>query len=630
MCGICGILSLDGRPVDLGDLHAMTEQIVHRGPDDSGVYRAPGVGFGFRRLSIVDLSAAGHQPMTTPDGRYTIVYNGEVYNHRELHDELAARGVVFHSKCDTEVVLQAFVTWGIDCVERLHGMFAFAVHDTTNATTWLARDRFGIKPLYYAVEGRRLTFASEIGALLPVLGERSVNQQMVFDYLVHDRIDHTEQTFYRGVLKLSPGHWMKVADGDVQIRQWYDLRERVQSAQGSLARDGDDVNVYRERFAQVVKTHAISEVPLGVSLSGGIDSSAIVGMLLRQNGGYVDTFSAVYGKGQRGDESEFIDAFTPLGSVPHFVTPSAGTLYDDLQRFTRAIGEPSVRTGPYAQFKVMELASRHVTVMLDGQGADEILAGYPNLPGHYYHALMRRGRLGTLASELRAALRYRSGAIGWQTALLLSLPRGLLQRLAVTKCHYVDAGFARRYSRDSTVPSVFYGATDLRSALIAMTTHKLQHLLKWTDHNSMHFSIESRVPFLDHTFVEATLALPGHAIIERGMTKSILRRALRGLVPDAILERRDKIGFGTPEDEWFRQPALRDVIRDAIESPTLRDIGAVDIAAMRGIFDRHMARAGNDARALWKCLHLHLWLTGLRGNPGRRDMNRRPAAAAVA
>lgn len=621
MCGICGILSLDGQPVDQEELHAMSERIVHRGPDDSGIFQARGVGLGFRRLSIVDLSTAGHQPMTTADGRYTIVYNGEIYNHRDLHAQLAARGVVFRSKCDTEVVLQAFATWGIDCVERLQGMFAFAVHDATNATTWLARDRFGIKPLYYAVESRRLMFASEIGALLPVLAERAVNPQMVFDYLVHDRIDHTEETFYRGVLKLSPGHWMKVADGGLQIRQWYSLRERVQAAQpsaGTHPKSGtEEVNAYRERFAHVVRTHAASEVPLGVSLSGGIDSSAIVGMLLRQTGG-VDTFSAVYGKGQRGDESEFIDAFTPLGIMPRYVKPSAVTLYEDLQRFARVIGEPSVRTGPYAQFKVMELASRHVKVMLDGQGADEILAGYPNLPGHYYHALMRGGRFGTLASELSAALRHRSGAIGWQTALLLSLPQRLLQRLAMAKRGYVDAAFARRYSRESTVPGLFYESSDLRSTLIAMTTHKLQHLLKWTDHNSMHFSIESRVPFLDHSFVEATLALPGHAIIKGGMTKSILRRSLYGLVPDAILERRDKIGFGTPEDEWFRQPALRDVIREAIESPVLREIGAVDVAVMRGIFRRHMSGAGNDARALWKCLNLHLWLSDLRCRPERR------------
>jgi asparagine synthase (glutamine-hydrolysing) len=165
---------------------------------------------------------------------------------------------------------------------------------------------------------------------------------------------------------------------------------------------------------------------------------------------------------------------------------------------------------------------------------------------------------------------------------------------------------------------VFYESHDLRSALIAMTTHKLQHLLKWTDHNSMHFSIESRVPFLDHTFVEATLALPGHAIVKEGMTKSILRRAMRGFVPDTILERRDKIGFGTPEDAWFRQPALRNVIRDAIESTVLRESGAIDVGAMRGIFSRHMAGASNDACALWKCLHLYLWFSDLGRDVGRR------------
>lgn len=362
-----------------------------------------------------------------------------------------------------------------------------------------------------------------------------------------------------------------------------------------------------------MRTHAISEVPIGVSLSGGIDSSAIAGVLLGQpDGGPIDTFSAVYGRGQRGDESEFIDAFTPLGSVTHRVTPSAAALHADLRRFTRAIGEPSVRTGPYAQFKVMEIASQHVKVILDGQGADEILAGYPNLPGHYYHSLARRGRFWSLATELFAALRYRSGAIGWQSAALLSLPRNVLRRLAAVNCVYVDKGFARQHGRESVVPDLFYDSTDLRSALLAMTMHKLQHLLKWTDHNSMYFSIESRVPFLDHRLVEATLSLPGHQIIKDGMTKYILRCAMHGLVPDAILNRRDKIGFGTPEDGWFRHPALREVIHAAIESPVLRHAGMIDIAEMRRIFAHHMSGGGDHSRALWKCLHLYLWLSDLR------------------
>jgi asparagine synthase (glutamine-hydrolysing) len=608
MCGICGIVSLDGRPADAGELRAMSEQLVHRGPDDTGVFFNGGIGFGFRRLSIVDLSSAGHQPMSSVDSRYTLVYNGEIYNHRELRSELCARGAVFRSSCDTEVLLQAFATWGIDCLDRLHGMFAFAIYDAVSRETYLARDRFGIKPLYYTVEKGRLLFASEICGLLPALEQRSVNHQMVFDYLVHDRIDHTDQTFYYGVTKLSPGHWMRLRDGKKEIRRWYYLPERIQPRKM-------DISEYRELFASSVRTHAISEVPIGVSLSGGIDSSAISGVLLDQSqGGSVDTFSAVYGRGQRGDESEFIDAFTPLGSVTHRVTPSATTLYADLRRFTRAIGEPSVRTGPYAQFKVMEIASKRIKVILDGQGADEILAGYPNLPGHYYHSLVRRGHFRTLATELFAALRYRSGAIGWQTAMLLLLPPNVLRNLTMAKCSYVDKGFAHQYSCESVVPDLFYSGIDLRSSLVAMTMYKLQHLLKWTDHNSMHFSIESRVPFLDHRLVEATLSLPDHQIIKDGITKHVLRCAMRGLVPDSILNRRDKIGFGTPEDGWFRYPALREVIHEALESDILQHSGVIDISEMRRIFKQHMSGAGDHSRALWKCLHLYLWLSDLQGD----------------
>lgn len=607
MCGICGIVSLRGQPVDERVLHSMTTALVHRGPDDGGIYTGGSTGFGFRRLSIVDLSDAGHQPMTSADRRYTLVYNGEIYNHRALRAELIARGAIFRSHCDSEVLLHAFSVWGIACLERLHGMFAFAIHDAVSRVTHLARDRFGIKPLYYAVERERLLFSSEIRGLLPFLEHRAPNRQMVFDYLVHDRIDHTDQTFYEGVVRLPAGHWMRI-DGDMlTLRCWYRVQDRIEPTAGMR------VDEYRDLFFRTVREHAVSEVPIGVSLSGGIDSSSITAALLCGPAARdrIDTFSAVYGRGQVGDESEHIDAFTALGSRSHRVIPDAASLHDDLRRFTRAIGEPAVRTGPYAQFKVMELASRHVKVMLDGQGADEILAGYPNLPGFHYRSLIRSGHLGRLAVELQALLRHRSGATGWQTALLLSLPRDLLSRLTTRRCAFVSAELVDGYSKDSTVPDLFYAGGDLRTALITMTTHKLQHLLKWTDHNSMQFSIESRVPFLDHTLVEATLSLPGHQVIRHGFTKHILREAMRGLVPDSILDRRDKIGFGTPEDNWFRQPALREIFNEALESDVLRHSGFFNIKEMRAIFDRHMTSRGNYARALWKCLNLRVWLSDL-------------------
>jgi asparagine synthase (glutamine-hydrolysing) len=605
MCGIGGIISLNGRLVDPVDIGLMMAQLVHRGPDDHGVFLRHNIGLGFQRLSIVDLSRAGHQPMTTTDQRYTIVYNGEVYNFREIRRQLETQRVVFRSQSDTEVVLQAFATWGTDCLERLHGMFAFCIYDELTEETYLVRDRFGIKPVYLAEKDGQLLFSSEIGGLLPCLQQRSVNRQMAFDYLVHDRIDHTDQTFYAGVTKLAPGHWLRIRDGKRELRRWYHLPDRLECM------DISD-EAYRDLFTRTVRSHAMTEVPIGISLSGGIDSSSITGVLLQESDQLkVNTFSAVYGRGVQGDESQFIDTFIQLGAITNFVTPTADSLYADLRRFTHAIGEPCVRTGPYAQFKVMELASQQVKVILDGQGADEILAGYPMLSGHYYHSLLRQGQWSVLGIELFETLKHRSGMLGLQTAVLQSLPQAVLRRISVAACRYVDKNLARQCSRESTVPDIFYRPLDLRDALVQMTTHKLQHLLKWTDHNSMYFSIESRVPFLDHTFVEATLSLPAHRIIRKGMRKHILRSSMRGLVPDAILLRRDKIGFGTPEDEWFRQPAFQQVIQQAVNSTVLKDSGLVDLSEMRRIIARHMSGVDNHARAIWKCLHLWLWLSKL-------------------
>ncbi len=601
MCGICGILGLDGAPVSGQEIRSMLAWMRHRGPDDQGLFQAPGIGLGFVRLSVLDLSTAGHQPMHSPDGRYVMVYNGEVYNYLELRTLLQARGHRFHSGTDTEVVLAAFTEWGLACLHRFNGMFAFAVYDKRDRRLVLVRDRFGVKPLYFARIGQRLAFASEIAPLLQWLPHRRMQPQAVFDYLVHERMDHTSATFFQDVVKLGHGHSLQAADGRVTTSRWYRLRDRLQEPPA-------DAEAFLATFEDALRLTLRSDVPLGVSLSGGLDSSSIACMLHdRLDVPDVQTFSAVYGRGHPGDESAYLDLLSPRLASMHFIQPSAETLMADLDQFLAAHQEPVPRTGPYAQFKVMQLAQGRVTVTLDGQGADEMLAGYKQNLGFYFQGLLRAGRYRELAHELRHTL----GGDGARGALAAGLagmmPKRLQADLLRRQRPEVSAGWFTEYAASSPVPRLLLDAPDLRSALQAMLEHKLEHLLKWSDRNSMWFSIESRVPFLDHRLVEHTLSLPDHWIIRHGLSKYILREAMHGLLPEAIRTRRDKIGFGTPENDWLRRPAWIELTREALNSGFYRDYPIIDLTAARHIHDRHLAGRCNAARKIWKWINLYLW-----------------------
>jgi len=602
MCGICGIVQFDGSTPEPASISLMMARLHHRGPDDQGSFEAPGVGLGFVRLSLVDLSSAGHQPMSARAGRYTIVFNGEVYNHAELREELQARGIHFTSHTDTEVVLQAFAEWGVACLQRFNGMFAFALHDAEEQTLFLVRDRFGVKPLYYRQSGQRLVFASEIQALLAALPaqEIAVEDQAVFDYLAFERVDHGEGTFYSGVSKLPGGHYLVIRRGAVQKHRWYSLAEHI----GGAFTHPEE---YRELLASAVRYTLRGDVPVGVSLSGGLDSSSIVGTLIHglQRRDF-PTFSAVYGAGVRGDESQYIREFAPYLANMHEIIPSAESLLADLTTFVRAHGEPVTRTGPYAQFKVMELAGRHVKVTLEGQGADEALAGYHPLLGHYYRSLFVGLNWGTLAREFVSTRRGGGSMTGFRAAASSLAPRKLQAKAAAAQ-HSLSPGFVASHLASSTVPGLFLAPTDLRGALTNMVEHKLEHLLKWTDLNSMHFSIESRVPFLDHRLVERTLALPPSLVVRDGYTKYILRQAMAGIVPSSILARRDKIGFGTPEGEWFKTPAFQGLVDAALSSPFFADERYIQPARARALYQRHLAGHTNAARQIWKWTNLYLW-----------------------
>ena len=606
MCGIASIINLNGKPVITEEINLMMQKMKHRGPDDEGVYIKGYVGLGFVRLSIIDLSKAGHQPMFSNDGRYVIIYNGEVYNYLEIRNELKHK-YKFKSNTDTEVVLAAYQVWGEECLGKLNGMFAFIIYDTIKKQFFGARDRFGIKPLYYYLDTNRIIFASEIKSILPLI-KPEVNNKSVYNYLVYNRTDITEETFFSNIKKVPHGSWFEISDNRVKIKKWYNLSDNCSQERQISPEE------YRELFKDSLRLRLRADVPVGVSLSGGIDSSVIAASLVKdfklKN---INSFSAVYGSHEPSDESSFINEFRPIINNMHFTHPDADTFFTDYKKFIEAHNEPVADIGPYAQYKVMELASSHVKVTLDGQGADEQLAGYHYFFGSYFKELLLGYNYCKLFSEnFHYLLTHRSfTAIKYFVYYLLG--PNYQKRLNRVVFPSINRQFLEDYD-SSEVNSLLLSPNSLNQSLLQHFEYKLEHLLRWEDLNAMNFSIESRVPFLDYRLVEATISSPPFQKINRGNTKSVLREAFHDILPEKIFNRKDKKGFSNPRDKWFREKPFFTMIMDLINSNSFQNNIYFDVNAAELQYKRHMNEEIDASREIWKWVNLSTWYNNSFGN----------------
>lgn len=611
MCGIAGIIHFDQKQVRETELAAMMREIKHRGPDDEGSFTDGSLGLGFVRLSIIDLSRAGHQPMFSHDERYVMIFNGEIFNYIELREELTAKGYSFRTKTDSEVLLTAYQEWGEGMLHRLNGMWALVIYDRQERTLFGARDRYGIKPFYYCLDQDRLLFASEIPAILAVLGRKpEPDRATLFDYLVFNRTDQTERTFFSEIKKLDHGHYFKLAVrpqngvlyGGFKPHKWYDLRKELKEP----FRNPEE---FRDMFSSSVGLRLRSDVPVGVCLSGGLDSSSIVSVLLKDyDKRDLHTFSAVYGDGRYGDESKFINLYREQLDHMYFTPPDERSLMADIDQFVRAHAEPVPSTSPYSQYKVMELAKEHAVVTLDGQGADEELAGYHYFFGFHFKNLLRKGRLGRFSAELYHYFAKHRSMLGFESFVFFLLPSALRTRLRAMEKGYLQKEFFAEYAPQAkAIADGLYGSSDIQDALINHFEYKLEHLLKWEDRNSMWFSLEARVPFLDYRLVERTLPLNDELIIKDGMTKYILREAMKGTLPEEIRLRRDKNGFDNPQDDWFRTPVFQQYIKELIQSPSFASRGLVDVTKVQQMYQRHLQKEGNYSKEIWKWIHLENW-----------------------
>lgn len=576
MCGIAGIWKRNGAAVCAAEIVRMSALIAHRGPDDVGHVlidsrrAAPPVTFretieaddhfdlalANRRLAIIDLSSLGHQPMMIAD--CTIVYNGEIYNYVELRAELQRRGHSFVSASDTEVLLQAYLEWGVDCLQYLNGMFAFAIWDARQLRLFCARDRLGIKPFYYCLTDHEFIFASEIRSVVPMLSQQpDIHSGLVYDFLSAGRLDHTDETFFNGVVRLPAGAYLVIDPERVELKKYWQVIDHEQCSRPL----GQSVEEFRALFQDAIGLQMRSDVMVGCCLSGGLDSTAVVCAAARQSPHRMRTFTARY-RDRSMDEWNYVQAVAarvPIDTVAAWAEPH--DFWRELPDVLRAQEEPFGGPAVYAQWTLMRtIRANDVRVTLDGQGGDELLCGYAK---YFYFSLLdlwREHRIGRLAASMGLAIFN-----GGQHLLNFSAARRYIPRqLHQTADELLIPGFKQEHV-DRVI--VRQSGSVRAQQIMDIHTYSLPALLRYEDKNAMAHSVESRVPFLDHRLVELAVGLPTDYKLYGAQAKRVMRLALADLMPQQVLRRRSKLGFGGSFVSWIDQ--LRPQLEEWLNAKSL-------------------------------------------------------------
>jgi asparagine synthase (glutamine-hydrolysing) len=621
MCGIAGILNRDrNRAANREAMSAMLAAIAHRGPDDEGTYFDGAVGFGHRRLSIIDLKS-GHQPMSNEDGSLWIVFNGEIYNYLELRRELI-RHHVFRTESDTEVLLHLYEELGERCLERLNGMFAFAIWDARQKRLFAARDRLGIKPFYWYMDQERFSFASEPKALIAAGVEPQPDQEGLLQYLTF-QFCLGDRTLFKNIARLEPGHFLTFrpfADAAPSIASYWNINHNIDTHHTE--------EYYTENLLSLlqdsVRLQLRSDVPVGAHLSGGMDSSTVVSLAAPLYGGQFHTFTGAFHEGPEYDETGFARAVAQqVGSVHHETWPTARDFADVMPWLIYMMDEPAAGPGLFPQYFVSKLARENVKVVLGGQGGDEIFGGYVRYLAAYLEQCLKGAIFGTqeqgkylvtwdsILPNLSLLRQYQPLLQGfWRDGLFEEMDRRYfrlvdrsdgLESLVAPDIWNGD-GRSRTFQafqeifNDSAAKSYFNKMTnfDLKTLLPA--------LLQVEDRTSMSVSLESRVPLLDHRIADLVTRMPPTIRFKGGDTKRVFREAVRNLVPEVVRNRRDKMGFPVPLTQWFGGP-LRDFVADILLSSRARQRGLYETPAVEALLSREQ----KFGRQTWGLLCLELW-----------------------
>ncbi|HVU46960.1 MAG TPA: asparagine synthase (glutamine-hydrolyzing) [Terracidiphilus sp.] len=620
MCGICGKLEFDGAAASLALMREMAATIHHRGPDDEGYYVAGPVALGFRRLSIIDLKS-GHQPLSNEDESVWIVFNGEIYNYQELRAFLLAKGHIFKTRTDTEVIVHLYEELGVDCLQKLRGMFAFAIWDSNSRTILLARDRVGIKPLYYCLNNSSLVFASEIKAILadPSI-ERRMDPELIDRFLTFLYVPG-EETLLRGIQKLAPGHYLLVKDGQPRIKQYWDLEFAETSDGISVEKAESDL---LSLLTETVRQHMIADVPVGVLLSGGVDSTGVLSLAVENTEKKVSTFTVGFSDKEVADERPYARlAAQRYGTQHHEMTITSGDFATFLPKYVWHMEEPVCEPPAIALYYVSKLAREHVTVLLSGEGGDEAFAGYSNYRNLVWLERLKRG--GPL---LNGAL---AGGMSLANSLL-GMSR-FAKYVPLMNHHFPDYyysrtsnpysttgnGLGRVYQPDfwqtvdhdrsiqplRTLQTHVRGLDTLNAMLYIDTKTWLpDDLLIKADKMTMANSIELRVPLLDHKVLEFAGSLPSRLKLKGRDTKFILKRALAKRIPHEIRNRK-KAGFPVPYTSWLRKD-LKDIVWGVLLDRKTTSRGYFRKDAIEGLLAENL-NAGRYSKEVFSLLNLELW-----------------------
>jgi len=624
MCGICGIFYPDPRRhVERDTLAEMNRQIVHRGPDDDGFFLENHVGLAMRRLSIIDIKT-GHQPISNEDDNLWIVYNGEIYNHKELRDDLEARGHRYRTKSDTETIVHLYEEYGSDCVKHLRGMFAFAIWNRRKRNLFIARDRLGIKPLYYRYDSEKFLFGSEIKTILACPGVKAeFNRATLAEYLAFGYVAGSE-TMYSGIRKLPPGHTLELVEsGQLKITPYWDLS--VQPDTDGKSRE-HYVSTYRELLEQCVSSHLMSDVPLGVFLSGGLDSSAVAALTTKIRREPIETFSVGYGEEAFSELSFARQTAEHIGSRHHEVRLNREEFFETLPKLIWHEDEPIAWPSSVALYFVARLARERVTVVLTGEGSDETLAGYTRYAWTLMNARMDKLYRLMTPSSLRRWVRQGINSSPLTAALHRKLEHTFLVRDGESWPSFYFDNFYSSFSASeqahilsdemrAVCGDAYRGSMQFWENSSADLLHRLLYtdiktylveLLMKQDQISMAASIESRVPFLDHVLVEFTASIPAEYAVQGLAGKFVLKSAIEDLLPKDIVYRQ-KMGFPTPWAYWLTGPQLDDLERMLLEPRTLLR-GLFKPEALRQLFAEHRSGRRDHGNRIWRLLNLEAWL----------------------
>jgi asparagine synthase (glutamine-hydrolysing) len=642
MCGIGGVFHLSGKQVNTDLLLEMNQKIRHRGPDDEGILLintssdrvvnaygpdtdpqllnqlAPpentigaNLGFAFRRLSILDLSPKGHQPMPTIKGNCWIVFNGEIYNYLELRAELEALGYVFNSHTDTEVILNAYLAWGVDCQQRFMGMWSFAIWDSQKKRLFCSRDRFGIKPFYYYFDGETFLFGSEVKQFLVYPINKEINKEVIYKSLkIGAYLINSNNTFYQSIHILPHGHYLIVENGGVKIEPYYRLDPSTfASFKGTFQ---EAVEIYRELFQNTIRLHMRSDVEVGITLSGGLDSTAILASAHGLTNKTIKTFSSYFTHNPLFDERKWINVMIDAFNVnPFFYSATADEIMENFSEMTWHHDYPIYGSSPAVNYLLMKhIKKSGVGVVLSGQGKDELAGGYKHSFYRYYAYLLKSGKWKNFVNEFPTYLRdnNQGGLFGKISKIGASFffKESLLYKLEASIQENV---LSKSFNDFKIFDNIEDLPTDKLSNFLYnnMMSTSVQTLLHFEDRNSMASSLESRVPFLDHNLAEFLFSLPPEFKNHKNLGKYIHRRAMEGIVPDEVITRKEKIGYLAPGEQYWMKNEMKAFVSGIFSSTDFKNRDIYNHKLILSKYKNMLAVKTGDEKTLWNIMSLEIW-----------------------